>query len=333
MSLITNGFNTGTNGAALTVASSGETGSALAVDPTLAGNGKIVFSDAHPAHGGMGIWLRTAGGTDRARADWYQPATTPQTSAYIYALFDSLPGAATELCSILDSAGSALCKYVISATGKLQVQSKTGTISPSAWPILQVGVLYRLGLATVVGTTATDGKVKAGFAIGDADFEVANTFEVTNTNVGTNGPRRFYLGINAVTNLNVYVDDVRIDDSQYALMNYVPIASAPSLTLTGGGSALFPVIAVGGAAAGGNLTYTISATAGQIASNPRPGVWLLNRAAAVGGADYSVSVTTTEAGSGLSTSKTITVPKQDNITPAAIGPLVPAGPFPSTTWS
>lgn len=336
MSLITNGFNTGTNGAALTVASSGETGSALGAEPTLAGNGKIVFSDAHPAHGGMGIWIKTAGGSDRARADWYLPETTSQMSVYLYVYLDALPGAATNLGSIVDASGSGLCNIVISSTGKLQMSSKTGTVSPSGWPILQTGVMYRIGMATTVGTGTTDGKVKGAFAVGDADFTTdgSNNFEVTNTNVGTSGPRRFYLAANAVTNLNAYIDDLRIDNSIYSLMNYVPIASAPSLTLTGGSSALHPVIAAGVAAAGGALSYTISASAGQIASNPLPGVWLLNRAASTG-ADYSVTVTTTEAGSGLSTSKSITVPKQDNLTPAAaVGPRIPAGAGASgNTWA
>jgi hypothetical protein len=331
MTVLSNGFAQGVNGTAITVALSADSGSALGEEPTVAGvagNGYARFSNAHPAHGTMGLWLFANGGTDKAQVRWYLPANSPQASAYVYIYLDSLPGVATNICSFTDSASSVMASMVISSTGKLQVTSKTGTISPTGWPILTVGTLYRVGLTIAKGTGTTDGKVKGAWALGDAAFDAANTFETLATNTGTNDVRRFYVGSNVSgAKVNMYIDDVRVDDSQYALMNYVATVAAPSLDIA---TYLdhFIIDAVGTAANAGAISYSISPAA---VTTLRPGVFLMARNAPTG-ADYTATVTATEAGNG-STSKTVTVPRKDNVTQVnTTAPRVPVGTIPGNTW-
>ncbi len=191
MTVLTNSFEGGTNGAALTPLVSGNTGGASgnffdAITATAASGAVDVFDNTHVAHGTMACKIATGINSVQSLNRWSTSiGAVPQVWFRTYLYFTAIPSALFRFIGFANSSGSNTCATVaISPTGKVEFFNATGSAVITTANAIPLNAWFRvegllIGSATVgqmqlkTFTTAMDGQVPDEMLTSTA---VQNTF-------------------------------------------------------------------------------------------------------------------------------------------------------------
>ena len=271
----------------------------------LASAGAVNYSNVWARTGTMSALFNVASGSGG-----YILTQVPgdKASIRLYARFNALPSATTQLISIRSTGSGNITSLLLTNTGSIMVQDATGlnVVANSGGVVIPTdGSVVRFGLAVIKGTTATDGTIRAYLANGDGN--PIWTYDASNVNAGTVNIEdvRFGKIINPGT-INAYIDSVTVSSDTGALLG--PIVASPTATVTG--ASVYTVDARASTpGAGGTLSYSIQQTSGP-ATTPTllvAGEWSVIRHAT---SVLNYTVTVTESGSGQQSTASIAVPPE-----------------------
>ncbi|MGB4758837.1 MAG: hypothetical protein WBP26_02155 [Candidatus Saccharimonadales bacterium] len=203
MSLITQSFESGSNGATLSVATDGQ----LVVAPSAGGS--AVFDTAHPAHDsqsckveaiGIAVVLgHTPGGT----------AASGAVRAYFYCT--AYPTATSDIVTIRNSTGNA-AKVQLDTTGRIIVTNSTGASIGSASTSVPLNAQWRVDAWCQPGSGASDGIIHVVVHNNDTTSSPIYTFSSTTSNAGTTAIASVRAGkLTGSGDWTAWIDDFAID--------------------------------------------------------------------------------------------------------------------------
>ncbi len=222
--LLTNTFEGGSGGVAITVGNSGgASGTAFDQVTVSAGDGAANFDTAHPAHGGLGMLCQTGATTGEAYVMW--SAALGGTFATLfdrtYLYLPALPGTQTRLIRWL-SVSTVRGSVQISTAGKLLLTDSAGTTVATSATTLPTGSQFRIE-AKCTGDAAA-GVLEAKIFLTPDATSPNETLTATALNTGGTIDRvRFGQTGTAIANVSFYLDDLGVADG-----DYLGPASAPS---------------------------------------------------------------------------------------------------------
>src|SRR6266508_2928738 len=222
--LLTNTFEGGSGGVAITAGNSGgASGTAFDQVTVSAGDGAANFDTAHPAHGGLGMLCQTGATTGEAYVMW--SAALGGTFATLfdrtYLYLPALPGTQTRLIRWL-SVSTVRGSLQISTAGKLLLTDSAGTTVATSATTLPTGSQFRVE-AKCTGDAAA-GVLEAKIFLTPDATSPNETLTATALNTGGTIDRvRFGQTGTAIANVSFYLDDLGAADG-----DYLGPASAPS---------------------------------------------------------------------------------------------------------
>lgn len=220
---LTNNFNSGATGSALTSGSSGNTGTSGNYFDTIgASGGTIAFSNSFSAHGSLSaeVSVPTSGDTAYARWDTSlrtesgEPLTQMWFREYLY--FTAIPSAgAVRVFTYTDIAGNNCSTiFVNPSTGHLQMTGNAGTLFTFTTPI-PVNQWFRIEGYVVNSTTGGYGSLSL-FRLKDSVIptETHTSAATFNTLAGGTGVW-FGIAFSSSANSPYWIDDVGISNTGY----------------------------------------------------------------------------------------------------------------------
>lgn len=288
----------------------------------------IVGSAAAAIFGARGCRMAWAGNTgDGATRLMWPIAEAGRVVLAAYVRIAATPTQAEDIMGIRHSSGN-MAILVVGSNGKLLVNNAAGTgISASAAPDVLAPGTYLIQMSATKGTSTSNGTI--GFGIWPQNSATPiHTWESSAVNAGTANVSHVFLGRSTgrAEARTVDYDEMRAETLASGWLSHLALP-APTIDI----DTLAPnVIDLRGSSAGdgSSLTYPTpveTTTTGAAIISITPGVWLI--------ADEVTSTwTVTVAQADEQTdSDTVTIPGRLPVHLNA--PLIPVGPFPSTTWT
>jgi large repetitive protein len=206
--LVSNGFEGGTPGTALTAANSGG-GSGTALNATSCASGTIGYSAAHVAHGSVSAVLSPT--TSTCFLEWSKTAIkTSSTNAYgradIY--LTGNPTAATILAKLQDVSFNQDAKISLTTAGKIRLADAAGTTQATFTNSIPLNQWVRLEWHLVTSTTA--GSIELRMYSGDSTTPIESHL-VTGLNTGAGFQAEQIGDVLAQTaplGMTIYLDDL-----------------------------------------------------------------------------------------------------------------------------
>lgn len=217
-------FDTGANNTQ--IATSGSYGGSVIDLYSESAGGDMFVSTAQAMHGAASARFTSTGGTS---------VTLIRLTGYVgkklgvryYIRLDAIPTTETIIGQIRHASG-VLAQIQVDTSGVVKFTTTAGVIFQTASSIV-ANTWYRIGLWIEVGTTSTNGKLKAGVYAGDSATPLgATTGNATTVDFGSLADvASFQIGKPSGTGaaINGYIDTARGDDAATDLLG--PFATAP----------------------------------------------------------------------------------------------------------
>lgn len=291
------------NGTTLTAGNSGGA-SGDAFSSIGGAGGTAIFSTAQFMHGAQSYDMSTTSANNIIPD--FDHTATPQCAYQYYFRLPVLPTAAVTLSQHRNSGGNA-AKVTINSTNHLQIQNAAGTAINTFATVLAINTWYRVEIEIIVGTTATNGTINAGYYLGDAaegspvDARYASGATV---NSGTVNLSKFQPGIAASAaagTFHVFYDDIAFDIATSAPIGVgaATIPGAPTgITPTAGDSQVsvaFTAPASNGGSAITGYTVTVTDTITSVVTSNNGSASPITVGSLINGHLYSVTVHATNA--------------------------------------
>lgn len=214
----------GTNTTVVTYDNSGNESGNI-ITPSVSGTSTVLFSSTTAAHGSLSYLVQN-NSSDYARLVWQMdPAVSVgSTAARSYVYFGSFPSSTTAVIASVETTNTFRASIAVTSTGNIEVSDSAGVLWTSSTPI-STSTWTRVELVTVIGTTSSNGTVKAAFYTGDSTTALG-TFTSTTANTGTVSiDKQFFgkVGPNTWTG-NHYMDDLAVLPNS---SNFIGPYSAP----------------------------------------------------------------------------------------------------------
>lgn len=180
MTVVSNNFEGGSNGIAVTTGNSG--GSSGTAFDAVFGTG-LTYSSADATQGVMGASV-AAGAIG---AGQWNLSSVAHVAAKLKFTPKALATADTHLIRIHNGATRVFTVH-INAAGKLRVDDATGTSGVFTFSnVLGVGTTYRLEAYVVAGSTTSNGTIKVAYYLGSSTTPVESAYVNTSANTGGSG--------------------------------------------------------------------------------------------------------------------------------------------------
>jgi hypothetical protein len=226
---VTNDFEGGTNGVAITTSNAGGVGNTQFDQVTVsAGDGAVNFSNAHPGHGTLGMLCQTGATLGEAYVMWSTAlggATgTVWLRAYLY--LTANPGTQTRLFRWLN-VSNVRGSVQISTTGKLLTTDSAGSTVATMGNSVPLNQLVRVE-AFCTGDAAA-GVLECKLFDSPESTTPLETLSNSLLNTGGTIDRvRFGQTGTGIANVTYYLDDVGASTSAYL----GPVGGAPAVSMT-----------------------------------------------------------------------------------------------------
>lgn len=192
----------GTSGIALTTTNSDDSGGAALANVT----GTWTFNSTGKAHGNTG-W-RCLHSTAAAWRVYWTYTSTGTLAFRAYVVLNSLPNAARDIVTFINSSFASNVRISLDATNHFQVKNASGTALFTASAAITAGTVYRIEGQIDVGTTTTNGTINFQYYLADSGTAV-QTYASSTVNAGAGvNIIRTQLGANDSVTIDITFDDV-----------------------------------------------------------------------------------------------------------------------------
>lgn len=203
MSIITQGFESGTNGAALSVATDGQ----LVVTPSAGGS--AVFDTTHPAHDSQSCKVDAVGVAVVLGHTPGGSAASGAVRAYFYC--SAYPTSTSDIVTIRSGSANAM-KVQLDNLGRIVVTNSTGASMGTSSSSVPLSAQWRVEAWCQPGAGTSDGNVHVAVYNGDTTSSPIYTLDSTTANAGTAAIASVRAGkMTAAGNWTAWIDDFAID--------------------------------------------------------------------------------------------------------------------------
>lgn len=203
MSIITQSFEAGSNGAALAVATDGQ----LVVSPSAGGS--AIFDTTHPAHGSQSCKVDA---TAVAVVLGHAPGGTAASGAVrAYFYCSSYPTSTSDIVTIRNSSGNAM-KVQLDTTGRIVVTNGTGSSIGTSSSTVPLSAQWRIEAWCQPGSGASDGNIHVVAYNADTTSSPIYSLDTSTANAGTTAIASVRAGkMTTAGNWTTWIDDFAID--------------------------------------------------------------------------------------------------------------------------
>lgn len=179
MAVISNNFEGGTDGVAVSAANSGGASGTAFDSPWGTG---FTFSAADATQGSMGASV----GTSLFGAGQWTLSSVSHVAVKMKFKAKATPTADTFLIRLHNSGGTRIFSVHINGAAKIRVDDASGTTGVFTFAnAITSGTVYRLEAYVVCGSTNSNGTIKVGYYLGNSTSPVESVYLNTAANVGT----------------------------------------------------------------------------------------------------------------------------------------------------
>lgn len=181
MTVVSNNFEGGTDGVAISTANSGGASGTAFDAPYSTG---FTYSAADATQGSMGASVAGSGATGGGQ---WNLASVAHVAAKMKFKAKATPSSDTHLMRLQNASATRLFSiHITGTTQKIRVDDASGTTGVFTFAnALTAGTYYRLEAYLVCGSTTSNGTIKVGYYLGNSTTPVESVYLNTAANVGT----------------------------------------------------------------------------------------------------------------------------------------------------